>query len=46
VFDTGIVAKWREEVRAAMMSDAMVDWCIADLRERQKPFEKVELLHL
>jgi len=43
VFDEEIVHRWREEARAmpnSMISDKTFEWCITELRDRSKDFER------
>src|ERR1700712_2343388 len=43
VFDEAIVAKWREETMAipkGLMSEQAFGYCVVELRERAKDFEK------
>ncbi|KAI3395618.1 hypothetical protein diail_1056 [Diaporthe ilicicola] len=41
VFDDQIVARWKEEARAVqLISDRAWDWCLTELRDKARRFEK------
>lgn len=42
VFDDEIVAKWKQEASAVhLMSDMAWDWCLTELRDKAKRFERI-----